>query len=258
MVLRYANPWLVAYREAREAELRLFCFPFAGGGVRVFRDWPKHLPPNLEILTVQLPGRGNRINEPLMERWEDLLPSLGEAMEKFLDKPFAFFGHSLGALIAFEMTRHLRRRGRPVPQNLFVSAAGAPQTLRNPEDPLHILPDAELLDRAKKWGGVPPEIMKYPEALPLFVPPLRADLTLLETYQYKDEPPLPVSIDAFGGRQDPHVSPAVLEDWRQQTREKFLLTMVEGGHFYIEEGPEPLWRFLNEWAAFRSAYNSFW
>jgi surfactin synthase thioesterase subunit len=258
MVLRYANQWLVGYREVREVELRLFCFPFAGGGVRLFRDWSKHLPSNMEILTVQLPGRGSRMGEPALDAWGDLVGTIGEAMGEVLDKPFAFFGHSFGALLAFEMTRHLRRQAKPLPRGLFVSACGAPQFLLPAADPIHSLPDGSLVEKVKKWGGVPPEILEYPEALSVFLPPLRGDLKLLETYRYREEEPLPMPIDVFGGRQDEEVPEFFLQGWNKQTRERFSLTMVDGDHFFIEKKPDPLWRALNDWAGFHLAYNSFW
>lgn len=258
MVPRYVNSWLVGYREVPAAELRLFCFPFAGGGARVFHNWPQHLPENMEVLSVQLPGRGSRRGEPVLDDWGDLLGSLATALEGFLDKPFAFFGHSFGALFAFEMTRYLRRHGQPIPRGLFVSGCGAPQFTCPPSDPIHVLPNPELIERVQKWGGVPKEILHYSEALSLFIPPLRGDLKLLETYHYSEEEPLSIPIEAFGGCEDPEVAEWTLKEWKFQTQDRFNLTMVEGDHFFIEKHPEVLWQSLNDWFGFNFAYNSFW
>jgi surfactin synthase thioesterase subunit len=257
MILRYANEWLVGYGKMREVELRLFCFPYAGGGVRLFRDWPPHLPHQVEILSVQLPGRGSRMAADPVASWEQLLDGLAEAIAEFTDKPFAFFGHSLGGLLAFEMTRHLRRQGRPIPHGLFISACRAPHLLVPPKDPIHLLPDLALLERVKKWGGIPPEIFNYPEALSLFIRPLRGDLKLLETYQYREEDPLAIPLEVFGALQDTEVPEPLLAGWKVHTEERFLLTMVEGDHFFIEDRPEVLWRHLNDWARLHLAYNSF-
>lgn len=257
MVLRYANQWLVGYEPAEDAQVRLICFPFAGGGVRVFRGWPSQFPSSLEILCVQLPGRGSRMNEAPITRWDRLLPELAGALQDFTDKPFAFLGHSLGGILAFEMARYFRRHGLPLPRSLFISACGAPHLMVPPARPIHLLSNEKILERVSRWGGVPPEILNYADAVEIFTKPLKGDLALVETYRYQDEAPLPVPIEAFGGRQDLQVSEDFLLEWKRHTLERFHLNMVPGGHFFLEENPEGLWRALNDWLGFCLAYNSF-
>jgi surfactin synthase thioesterase subunit/glycosyltransferase involved in cell wall biosynthesis len=212
-------------------KLRLFCLPHAGGGTALYRGWQSHLPDSVLLAPIRLPGRESRLNEKPYERMEELVAALGEAMQPHLDRPFAFFGHSMGAGIAFELTRWLRRRALPLPRALMVSGAGAPQ-LRLASLPPIAWDDRALLEHLRRLGGVPPELPEH-EELGRLLAVLRTDLNLYRSYVYHPEPPLAVPIRAYGGAADPNLRTDQLEAWREQTTAGFRLTLLPGGHFYL-------------------------
>ncbi|WP_426752683.1 thioesterase II family protein [Myxococcus sp. Y35] len=230
------TPWLIRRKPAVAPPLRLFCFPYAGAGSLPYFKWPDLLPEaQVEVCAIQPPGRENRLHEPSLDELPRLLDALVRELSPLFDVPFAFFGHSLGALIAFELTRELRRRGRPLPRVLLVSGAEAP-SLRNGLPPLSGLGrDDFIRELSARYDGIPQQVLAQPEILDLILPSLRADLKISEGYTYRDEPPLPVRICALGGTRDPRVSEAALEAWRQQTQQAFTLKMFPGGHFFINE-----------------------
>jgi surfactin synthase thioesterase subunit len=236
------SPWIVTHRPSSSG-LRLICFPYAGAGASVFRSWGEGLPPDVEICAVQLPGRESRITECPVGDLRELLPKLDEALEPYLDRPFAFFGHSIGALVSFELARELRRTRRVEPLHLFVSGCSAPH---HPDsDRLSELPESEFVDRLKQFNGTPPEVLHHPELMQLVLPTLRADFSLRDRYLHRDEPPLDCPITAFGGMADSHVSGAKLEGWKQHTRERFQLWLFQGDHFFLRTAQEPMLEALS-------------
>lgn len=216
----------------REASLRLFCFPHAGGGVSVFRQWPGLLPDHVEVLGMALPGHERRCNEPFVTSVSSLTTDLAEDLLPYQERPFALWGHSLGALLAFELTRELRRRHMLSPIHLFVAGFHAPQVF-NREPALHQLPDSELIDRVRQLKGIPDDVFHNPELMEIFTPILRADYALHETYVYRDEAPLDCPISALGGMQDEQIRRTDLFAWRNQTRASFDLAMFTGNHFFV-------------------------
>jgi len=211
--------------------MRLVCFPYAGGGVPVFRDWPDGLP-NVEVWVAHLPGRGSRLREAPLTRMLPLVQALARHWPAGSDKPFAFWGHSLGARIAFELVRSLRRQSRPLPAHLLVSACPAPQL--PPATPaIHTMPKAAFLAELRRRNGIPEEVAAQPELMELLLPMLRADFAVYETAVYCSEPPLNIPVSAFGGREDPLVSGDSLEAWSQQTSGPFQMSLFAGDHFYL-------------------------
>ncbi len=234
MTTRVTTPerWL-AYREANpRSRLRMFCFPYAGGGASIYRGWSNGLPAPVEVCPVQLPGREGRLREAPYERLADLVPDLAAGLEGLFDLPFVFFGHSMGALIAYELALELRRRGRPQPLHLFVSGRRAPQ-VPSDDDPIHDLPEAEFLQQLRDLNGTPEEILNHEELMRLLMPVLRADFSVNETYDYAEAEPLPCGISAFGGLSDAEVPRADLDAWRQRTQGRFRLRMLPGDHFFL-------------------------
>ena len=228
---RTTGSWFPAAR--MQANLRLFCFPHAGGGTGVFHGWEKNLPASIALNPVRLPGRETRISEPAFDSMKPLVAALSDAIAPCLDTPFAFFGHSMGAAIAFELARSLRSRHQPLPECLFVSAARAPQLRRN-----HVPPppasDAHLLDELRRLDGVPRELLENKEWMRLALPALRADTTLSRNYTYGDGEPLDCAIRAYGGLEDERIEPWHLELWAGQTTKDFSLEMLPGGHFFVK------------------------
>jgi medium-chain acyl-[acyl-carrier-protein] hydrolase len=210
----------------------LFLLPFAGAGASAFRAWPAALPPDIEIYALQPPGRENRIAEPPLGSLMELVGALADDISGLILEPFAFFGHSMGALVAFELSRELRRRGQNEPAHLVVSGFRAPH-LPARQPLLHQLEDDRLVAELKGLGGTPPEIFDQPGLLDLVLPTLRADFAISETYHYRSEPPLSCRIIAWGGKQDPYLNEAELYSWATATSGQFVVQRFHGGHMYI-------------------------
>jgi medium-chain acyl-[acyl-carrier-protein] hydrolase len=228
-----SDAWVMLYpKKYHKTLLRLFCFPYAGGGATIFRRWANDSPENVELCAVQLPGRQGRLTEPPFVRLSLLVESLSYVLRSYMDVPFAFFGHSMGALISFELTRQLRRQNSPGPAYLFVSGQRGPQ-LPNPFPPIHVLPESRFVEELRRLKGTPEVLLQDAELMQLVLPTLRADLEVCETYAYRAEDPLNCPISAFGGSQDRKISRADLIAWRDQTRSAFSLRMFPGDHFFL-------------------------
>ena len=239
------NSWVLRPKPNRRARLRLFCLPYAGGGVSIYRTWPDLLPADVESCHVQLPGRGSRMSEPPFTRLFPLVQTLAQALLPYLDMPFAFFGHSMGALIGFELARHLRRQHDVTPNHLFVSGFRAAQ-IPDPGVPTHHLPDLEFLTELRRLGGTPDLILRNAELMRLMLPTVRADVALCETYTYLDEAALDCPITAFGGLQDILVNRDDLTAWGEQTHTDFTMRMFDGDHFFINSDRSHLVRAVSE------------
>jgi surfactin synthase thioesterase subunit len=229
--------WFIKPRPNPEAKTLLFFFPYAGGGPAVFNRWFAGLGNDIEGCVAHLPGRGSRHLEPAYNRLIPLLETLSQAIQPLLDRPYAFFGHSFGALTAFELTRHLRRCDVPQPIALFVSGCRAPQ-LPALHPPIHALPHMKFLKALKEFNRISPELLGQPEVMDLLLPAWRADFEALETYVYAAEPPLNCRIVAFGGADDPRVSREPLEAWATQTDSTFRSEYFHGDHFFIDTARE--------------------
>ncbi len=220
--------------------LRLFWVPHAGGGASSAKAVP--LPC---ICPVRLPGRELRLAEAPFESMPALVAALADAIEPYLAQPFAFFGHSMGAVVAFELSRALRRRGRPLPKVLIESAVRAPQFRRN-HVPSPAPSDEQLVEELRRLQGMPTRVLDDPALMRAVLPPLKADAALYRNYVYTEEPPLPCPIRAYGGAGDPNVRREHLEAWAEQTTGTFCVRVFPGGHFYIENCHEELARSLEE------------
>lgn len=241
-VARAAAP--VACRSPQPAAVaRLVCFAHAGGGPMAFRGWARGLAPDVEVWTATLPGRAGRVREPLARSWRPLVEEMAAAVAERVPPPVALFGHSLGALIAFEVARELTRRGAG-PAHLVVSARDAPdvpQTASLPET------DAALLDQvAGAYGGVPDAVLASDELLRHFLPILRADLELAVGYAHTPGPPLGCPITALTGADDRTVSRDGVAAWARQTTSRFEALTVPGAHFYLESQQPAVLRAIHE------------
>jgi medium-chain acyl-[acyl-carrier-protein] hydrolase len=240
-----STPWLILAKPNPAASLRLFCFPYAGGSPLIFADWPSDLPPDVEVGLIQLPGRGMRLSQPPFTRVEPLIESLLPALQPFLDKPFAFFGHSMGGLISFELARALRVKLGLEPEVLFISGRQAPP-LRDRTTVTYNLPEPQFIEELRHLNGTPPEILDHPELMKLLVPLLRADFEFCQTYVYQPGPPLTCPIAVFGGVDDGEVNQEELESWRPYTTAAFSLRMLPGDHFFIRSARSQLLRLISE------------
>ncbi|NUQ96488.1 MAG: thioesterase [Streptomyces sp.] len=220
-----AAAWLRGLgRRELTAQQRLFVFPHAGAGASAYRLAP-YLPDTVEVCTVQLPGRENRLAEPALTSLDDAVAALAPLVADHADLPYAFFGHSMGSLIAFETARRLRALGARLPDHLFLSGMRAPGL--PDRAPRHTLPDPELLATAE-FDGVDPEVRE------LLLPLLRADLTLCETYTHRAEAPLACPLTVLAGSDDDSVNGRELASWREHTSAGFELLVFPGApHLYV-------------------------
>ena len=224
--------WIPNIDRNDSASLRLFCFPYAGAGTLSFRGWRDHFPPHIALYPVELPGRGFRIQETLLTELQPLVEAIGQAIYPYLDRPFALFGHSMGALISFEVARFLRQQYHLQPVRILISGRCAPH-LPPHTPPIHQLPKADFLTALRHLNGTPAAVFENPELLELVLPILRADFTLFETYSYNPEAPLDCPISVFGGLQDPETTLEGVKVWQEQTNHCISLHLFPGDHFFM-------------------------
>jgi surfactin synthase thioesterase subunit len=252
---RAADPpgWILCRKPLPAPRVRLFCFPYAGGGSLIYNQWAAALP-DVEVCAVQLPGREVRLREPPIDDLRQLLTGIAGGLGPYLKParpgdrptPFAFFGHSFGALVAFELTRALRRSGAPLPEVLLVSGRGGPSAPQR-HAPLHGIPGIAFARAVSdRYGGIPAALFEEPELLELLLPMVRADLKITEQHAYVDEPPLPVRIHVFGGDQDAVVAQSDLQLWRKETSRELALQMFPGGHFFVNDVRDQVLRAVRE------------
>lgn len=234
------NPadWIARTHPNPSARLRLFCVPYAGGGDAVFRAWGQALPADVEVCAVRLPGRDQRRGEPLFARLTPLVRALADALGAELARPYALYGHSMGARVAFELAREQRRRGRPGPVLLAVSGRAAPHCPE--QDPLHALATDPLIARLRRFGGTPEAVLREPELMAMLLPIVRADLAVNEAEDHRPEPPLDCPIAAFGGSHDERCRQDELLAWRDHTRGAFTHQIFPGGHFFVNTASREL------------------
>lgn len=239
MQLNTRSPWFPYNQAPYDEPARLFCFPYGGGNSVFYRQWQSQLPSHIKVYPVQLPGRGMRMQEPSFHDLPTLITDLAEEISPYLDRPFFLFGHSMGALVSFALTQYLQRTHQPIPAHLFVSGYHAPQ-LPDPNPPIHHLPEQDFIDEIAAMNGTPKELLENKEYLEVFLPSLRADFQLCETYQYQHTEPLQCPITAFGGEKDPEASPDLLQAWEEQTQDTFTLSILKGDHFFIHTAEKEL------------------
>jgi len=226
--------WLKRYGGRVRPAARLFCFHHAGGTAAMYRDWAGLLPPSIEPVAVQLPGRADRLREPPYTAMPSLVAALVEVVEPLLDLPFACYGLSMGAKVCWALTHRLRERAMPMPLGLYLAGAAAPGWQEGRAD--WNVPDEELVGYLREMGGTQPEIFSHPQLLASLLPTLRADLTLVDTFHFQPTVPLAVLIRAFAGTEDVEGGPERMRGWGRQTSRRFTLEAVPGGHFFDAAG----------------------
>jgi medium-chain acyl-[acyl-carrier-protein] hydrolase len=237
---------MVRMQPRTAARLRLLCVPYAGVGPSAYRRWAQDLPADIEVGVVHLPGRESRLREAPFTRIEPLIEAAVPALRPFLDLPFAMFGHSMGALVAFELARRFRDEGWGSPTHLFVSGRRAPHLPPRHPAIAHVPDDEFVLEIRRRYNGIPDEVMRHRDLLALLLPGLRADLSAIETYAHRSGAPLDCPIAAFGGLLDPEATEVELVGWRQQTTGALSVQMFRGGHFFLQTAHEDLMRILTD------------
>ncbi len=234
-VAETTSRWIPLLARAQSGAVLLFCLPHAGAGTSAFRDWPDGLP-GVTVLPVQPPGRESRLREAPYERMEPLVAELAAIMLGVAGtRPYALYGHSLGALVAFETLREVRRRGGAAPVHLFVSGCVAPQYTDNDGPSIAKAPLPDLVRKLRELGGTPEWLLSDPSVLEMILPAVRADLSVKESYIYRPEQPLDVPVTVIASTRDPQAPRELQDRWRDQTTAAFRLHLLAGGHFAVFE-----------------------
>jgi len=226
-----SETWFITQTTRPQAPVQLFCLPHAGAGASAYALWPREFGADVEVHAYIPPGRERRFAEEA----EVDPAAVAAAVAERTDRPFALFGHSLGARLAFEVVRELRRNGRLLPLRLFVSGCTPPDDGRTDDvyDGLSALDDEAMLERLVATGNIPEEVLDEPGLVEMLLPSFRADFTWLDTYVYHDEPPLPIPVSAFAGDADESAPPQRMAGWRRHTTSDFALHAFSGAHFFL-------------------------
>jgi medium-chain acyl-[acyl-carrier-protein] hydrolase len=226
------DSWIRCPTPHPAARLRLFCLPYAGGGASIFKNWGDALPDSIEVCAIQLPGREDRIAETPFRRVEQLLPVLLDRLRPYLDRRIAFFGHSMGAFLSYELALALTEENR-APAHLIVSGQRAPHLpLSRPES--YHLSDTDFCERLRSLNGTPASVLAEPELLSMILPLLRSDFEMSETYQRVPKTRLDCPIQVFGGDRDEEVDRAGLEAWQKTTSAPVKIEILPGDHFFLQ------------------------
>lgn len=238
--------WFPYNHSTNSSNLRLFCFGHSGSAASIFRNWQPQFSPCIEIWPLQLPGRETSFSEPLITSLNVLIDKLYPNILPLMEAPFAMFGHSLGALIAFELARKIENS--PVKANLrklFVSACSAPSVLTN-ESSIHSLPDEAFLETLIHYGAMHPQLLENKDALKVLLPRIRADFSVFETYRYSPVPPLETPIVALAGQHDTVICEENITAWKNHAKESFSFYSFSGGHFYPQTNLQDLCHMINQ------------
>lgn len=237
--------WIQALGQHQNAKIRLFCFHYSGGSSAFFYSWLNKIPHTVDLLTVELPGRGSNLDESLLYDMQTVVSKLLEHMTDYLDKPFIFFGHSMGALLCFELAKALKFHDLALPLHLIISGCKAPQNMCN-KKPIYHLSDQEFIQELKLYNGTPEEVLTNRDIIEFFLPIIRADMTITDKYKFIDNIPLHCNITAIGGREDTTVSEIDVEGWAQHTTLKFENYILPGGHFFIKTSLNQVLYIVNQ------------
>ncbi len=230
--LAQAARWVRPYRLSPMPRWRLVCFAHAGGSASFFRDWATALPDEIDLLAVQYPGREDRFGEPCLTCMDSLADAASEALRSYADRPLALFGHSLGAVVAYEVAARLEQQAVAI-GHLFVSAHPAPQRQRGGQ--LHCGPDQALLDDVQRLAGRPNPLLADPDLRGMFLPSLRNDYRIVETYGRATPQPLDTRVTVLFPEQDPEVDLGEALAWQAATHQPLQLQRWGGEHFYLVE-----------------------
>jgi medium-chain acyl-[acyl-carrier-protein] hydrolase len=236
---RVESPWLIVHPAAGEPRLRLFCFHYAGATAAIFRGWREHLPSWVELIAVQLPGRDYRMGEPLLDDSEPVVEELAAILPPLLDRPYVFFGHSMGALISRDLAHSLRRQGLPEP-DLFIASGRSAPSHRWTDAGAQALPDEAFIETVRDYNGTPEELITDPDLRELWMPRLRADLTISAMHRYVEQPPLTCPMLVLHGTVDRLVTDAGLRAWARETSGPLRYVRYPGNHFFLHSQEKAL------------------
>jgi medium-chain acyl-[acyl-carrier-protein] hydrolase len=250
---RSENPWLFFPEDKQSANFRLFCFSYAGGNANTFRNWPRYLSEQIELIAIQYPGRATRFKEKSIDSMGEMVDQLLDHLKsEFNEKPYAFFGHSMGASIAFELARKIANEnnssGRKLtpPSHLIVSGRRGPKAkIEKERKPIHNLPQEDFLKRLRELNGTPEELLQHDDLMDLMEPILRSDFKLVETWKYKPQEVLSIPLSIYGGKDDQHIDEGSLNAWQLESDASSNIEVFPGDHFYLLQHEQRLVEKIN-------------
>ena len=237
--------WYLEYKKNPYALIRLFCFHHSGGGASSYYPWIDQLSHNIEMIAVQLPGRENRFSEPLNNSVEDIVAQLSKKFSVYTDKPFFTFGHSLGALISFEFIKAVHQSFSVYPHHMIISATKAPHLPFRMEH-LSQLNDKTLKEQLRIYNGIDERILNNNEILDLFLPIIKSDFSIYETYNFSESKPFPCDILALSGMEDKTVTTEDILGWEKYTEGKFEHLSFPGEHFFVRDNQKRILEIINQ------------
>jgi medium-chain acyl-[acyl-carrier-protein] hydrolase len=226
--------WFEHLSTGKKPAICLFCFPYAGGSANVFRSWQRRMPPEVDLCLVHLPGRGRRVGEQPFTCMKALVNAVADQISYEIQQPYAFYGHSMGAVIAFELACELRVRHGAKPAALLLSGRRAPHVPRS-SPPSFDLPEDQFIAELRRLNGTPEEVLADRRLLDVFLPLLRADFQVIESYQYQVQTPLACPITVYGSLHDVAASIQEMQMWQDHTVAEFQMRLFPGSHFFIQE-----------------------
>jgi medium-chain acyl-[acyl-carrier-protein] hydrolase len=238
------NKWFVIPRPNPSAELRIFCFPYAGGSAVTYMDWVKHLPANIEVVIVQPPGRGPRMFESLFTNMDALITELVQLIPSMLNKPYIFYGHSLGSRVAFELMNQLKKHQLSLPIHFIASGSKGPHLLPI-KKAIYQLPENEFIEELKQLSGTPTAVLENKELMDLFIPLLRADFEIADTYSYQGNEKFDCLLTVLGGEED-DITIEQLNSWKKFFNQEKQVNLLPGGHFFIDSHSEIVFKHVNQ------------
>jgi surfactin synthase thioesterase subunit len=244
MTLPIDDPWIRRFHDGSNARVTLVCFPHAGGSAGFFHPVSRALQASLQVLAVQYPGRQDRRLERPLTTIAGLADGAYGALRPLMDRPLAFFGHSMGATVAFEVARRMRDERGSAPVTLFASGRRAPS--RHRDEAVHERDDEGLVAELRTLSGTDPRMLGDPELLQMILPAIRSDYTAVETYRWQPGPPLDCPVVVLTGDRDPRVSPEEAQAWSEHTTGACTLRTFSGGHFYLTEHQDAVINLLSD------------
>lgn len=225
-------------------QVNLFVIPYAGGSASIYRKWSVYIPTEIQLIPLELPGRGARFREPLLDSADLMIRDLLQRIQLLFPTPYAIFGHSLGCLLAVELTNEIAKHGYPLPTALFLSG-------RNPPDikstVIHSdLSDQELVEELIKMGGTPQEFMLNRELWDIYLPIIRSDLKVVETYECNIDTPLDCTIHILNGTHDKNIDMDHVNNWARFTSKLYSTIWFEGNHFYIHNFEMGICKYITQ------------
>ena len=240
----YKNKWFVIPKPNINAEIKLICFPYAGGSAVTYLNWAQQIADNVELIIVQPPGRGPRMFEPLHKEMTTLIAELLIHFPTLLNKPYILFGHSLGSRVAFELMAELSKLAQPLPKHFIASGSKGPHLFSDKKS-LHALSDEEFIIELEQLSGTPKAVLENRELMELFLPVLRADFQIAETYRYDGSSKFPCTLSVLGGRDDIDIPREKLESWTTFFEKTTQICLLDGDHFFIDNHQEQVLKKVN-------------